>query len=148
MRLVVGIKTLTIGLLEVLVGLLRRQSVEGKLDAPCIVGSGTVDALDGRITGEDIGPSVLLLLVDTHHLEGEITQLHEAADEPTDILSAATEEFLRLLVTHHKHLTALLHVDIVDVAPVEHLHLVDLRMVGIHTTDGSGEILLAKTDGT
>ena len=47
MGLMIGVQTTTVGLFKVLVGLLCRQTVEGKLDVSQIIGIGTIDALNG-----------------------------------------------------------------------------------------------------
>ena len=150
MRLVVGIDALTIALLKIFVGLLRRQTVEGKLDAPCIIRVRTIDALDGRIGGEGISAPVLVLLIDAHHLEGKTTHVDILADELRQFLllvCPGTEQFLRLFITQDDYLAALLDIDVVDESPQHHLHLVYLVMVGIDATDRRGDILLSQTDG-
>ena len=155
MGLMIGIDTLAIGLLKFFVSLLRGKTVESELYTTGIIVMGTIDTFDGRITGVDISPSVLLFFIDSHHFEGKVTQFHKLPDEgclPTCPLlcriTCNTQKFLCLLITHHKHLTTLLHVDFVNVTPIEHLHLVNLRMVRIDTTDGTGDILLTIADST
>ena len=51
MRLVVGIQTTTIGLLEILVGFFCGQSVKRELQMTQVVGVGTIDILECRISG-------------------------------------------------------------------------------------------------
>ena len=51
-----------------------------------------------------------------------------------------------LLVAHDEHLATLLHVDFVDEAPVEHLHLVDVDVVRVDTADARRDVLLSETD--
>ena len=57
------------------------------------------------------------------------------------------EQLLRLLIAEHEHLALLTDIDVVDEAAVEHLHLVNLVVVGIDATHLRADILLPQTDG-
>ena len=59
--------------------------MEGELDAACIVSIGTEDALDGRVRREGVRASVLLFLIDAHHLEGERPYVHKLSDERSQL---------------------------------------------------------------
>ena len=138
MGLVVGVQPLPVFLLESLIGLLGGQSVEGELYTPGVVGIGTEDALDGGVGREGIGPTVLVLLVDTHHLEGEVAHIHILSDNGREFLQPVrlrTEQFLGLFVAQHDHLTALPYIDVVDEAPQHHVHLVYLGVVGVDAAE-------------
>ena len=55
-------------------------------------------------------------------------------------------QFLSLLVADHQHLALLLDVDVVDEATLHHLHLINLDMVGIDTSNLTTQILLSVAD--
>ena len=134
-----SVQTVTVVLLKRLVGLLRRQAVESKLYAASIVSIGTIDALDGRVAAEYVGTTILILLIDTYYLEGEVAHIYEVAD--------AAFQFLGLLVAQHQNLAAFFHVYLIDEAALQQLHLVNFRVVGIDTADARREVLLTMADG-
>jgi hypothetical protein len=77
----VGIHSLAIFLFESFIGSLCGESVEGKLDASGIISISTIDALDGRVRGEGVSSTILVLLIDAHHLEGQTTYVHVLSNE-------------------------------------------------------------------
>ena len=79
MRLMVGIQPAAIVFLKLLVGFLRSQSVEGILNHTCLVGIGSIDALDGGIGRESLALTFLAVLIDANYLEGEVAHLHMLA---------------------------------------------------------------------
>ena len=69
MGLVVGIQAPAIVFLKGLVGFLRRQSMEGKLDVSYAGTVSAIDTLDCRIGRIGIALTISRILIDTHHLE-------------------------------------------------------------------------------
>ena len=80
------IQTVAVGLFKVFVGFLRRQSVEGKLYATSVIGVSAKDTLDGRVAAENSGPSVLVLLIDTHHFESNVSDVYEVTNTTLQFL--------------------------------------------------------------
>ena len=147
--LVCAVQPLPVVGLELLVGLLRGQAVEGELYASGVVGAGAVDALDGGVAAEGVGAPVLVLLVDAHHLEGQAAQVDVSAYEAFGcrLPSGDLQQLLGLFVAQHKHLALHAYVQLVDEASVLHLHLVYLRVVGVDAADAGVDVLLPQADG-
>ena len=132
MSLVVGIQTATVGIFEVLVLLLCRQAVEGKLDMSQIIRIGTIDALDGGIGRIGTALTITRILIDTHDLKGKVAHLDVLTYQRLVVLGL---QFFGLLVVQHNHLTLLLLVNLVNEASIKQFLLHDLRVNGGHTVD-------------
>ena len=139
MRLMLGIQSMAVFLLKVLVGIACRQTVEGKLYTSGIVSIGTIYRLDGRVRREDFGTSVLLFLINTYYLKGEVAYIDKGAYLDFQLLG--------LLIAQHQHFTPFFQVYLINETALQHLHLVNLGVIRIDTADGGGDILLTKTDG-
>ena len=86
MRLMLSIQSATVVLFKLFVGLFGVQPVKGEFNTSRIIGIRTVDGLDGRIRRKDIGPSVLLFLVDAHHLKGKVAHIDKRTDLSLQLL--------------------------------------------------------------
>ena len=119
----------TIILLKGLIVFHTLQILESKLYVASLVALG-VNGLDGRERGECLVIlSRFIVLVDSYHLEGKVTQLDILAYEQPIVFY----QFLGLTTTHHNHLSALLHIDLIDESPFQHLYFVDFGMGRINT---------------
>ena len=107
--------------------------MESKLDTSCIIVLSSIDALDSRIGRISIRTAVFSFLIDTNYLICEITHLNIL---PHQILIVLRAKLFCLLITHDKHLTTLFYINIVDKTAVKHLHLLNLCMIWVDTTDG------------
>ena len=145
MHLMVGIQAATKVFLEVLALVLGIEAMKGQLDVTRLVGIGTIDALDCRISGIDIAFTIATILVDTHYLKREIAYLNILTQQTLKIL---WNEFLGMLIAHYKHLTTFEHVVLVDKASTNQTMLVNLRMHRIDTCYRTCNILFAIADSS
>ena len=144
MYLMVGIDTTAIVGLEVFVRFLRFQSMESKLDIAGIVSISPENALDGGIGRESLCLTILGILIDANHLEHEIIDLDITSHQRLIVFG---RQFFCLVTAQHEHLALLLQVDIIDESAIEHIHLVNLDMVGVNTQNAGTDILLIVADG-
>ena len=72
----IGIQTTTILFFEIIASLLCRQTVESIFQATNLIIVGTVDTFDDGIAGVSLSLPFFAILIDTYHLEGEVTHLY------------------------------------------------------------------------
>ena len=119
------------------------QILERKLNVASLVALG-INGLNYRKRGKCLRIlSRLIVFIDTYHLEGKIAYLDILAHEQ----SVVFYQFLGLTTTHHNHLSALLHIYLIDESPFQHLYFVDFSMGRIDTRKCLiGQIVIAIID--
>ena len=110
-NLVHTIQSATIVLLKGLVGILRGQSLERKLDAAQTRCIGAINTLDRSVRRIGSAITFATALVDANNLERDIAHLDILAQQRFIVLRF---QLLSLVITEHNHLTAILQVDIVN----------------------------------